>query len=235
MAPLAACSASAEAADRCSVLASPVPLLKDTETLPEGAEAGDPLLGPALLHLFPIADRRSVSATIYLDPTRTEADLARLVEDIEAQPGTVVMATLDRDETYAEFRRLFADQPKYLANVEPSDLPLSAKALVEASSAEDFEAWALERVGIYEVRILDEPSEQLERSFVSEADRERWREVAALLGRVEGDPMWASTGRELIEVSLRDGPQRAMQDDRITTTADEATRALLIDVEACPN
>lgn len=66
---------------------------------------------------------------VYMEPTATpeQVEAARL-QLAELTPG-VVWEYLDQTTTYAEFQRLFAEQPQFVESISPDDLPTSFRGV----------------------------------------------------------------------------------------------------------
>jgi hypothetical protein len=219
-------------ADRCEVLLTATPTLASTEL---DADAPTGSVASSLDALFGAVEGAPARVVIYLEPSLGERELDELARAVARERGVDVLATNDRDATYADFRRLFADQESMLANVEPEDLPLSAVLRVDADEVSGLRAWAEARTGTYEVRVAD-PSvvgAELSAAFVARADRDRWAAVADAIERTEGRPEWATSGALLLRAALDGGLDRALSTPQITSTIVGATASLDADRAAC--
>lgn len=68
-----------------------------------------------------------VEFIVYLDPGISQSELASVKQSLEENPGVRKATYVDRDKTYADFKRLFKGQTAILENVGPKDLPTSFK------------------------------------------------------------------------------------------------------------
>ena len=93
---------------------------------------------------------------VYMEPTATpeQVEAARVQLD-ELAPG-VEWEYLDQATTYAEFQRLFADQPQFVESVSPDDLPTSFRGVPGAELA-SLDVDALQSVpGVLRTEYADE-------------------------------------------------------------------------------
>jgi cell division transport system permease protein len=68
-----------------------------------------------------------VEFIVYLDPDITEPQREEVEAQLTGNPGVERIEYVDRDATFADFRRLFEGQDTILDNVRPEDLPTSYK------------------------------------------------------------------------------------------------------------
>lgn len=66
-----------------------------------------------------------VEFIVYVEPDASKSQLAEVRTSLEENPGIAEATYIDREETYADFKRLFKGQDTYLENVRASDLPTS--------------------------------------------------------------------------------------------------------------
>jgi cell division transport system permease protein len=68
-----------------------------------------------------------VQFIVFMEPAATPAQVNAVRDDLANDPQVKNSAYLDHDAAYAEFRRLFKDQPELYQNITPADLPTSFK------------------------------------------------------------------------------------------------------------
>ncbi|QXC62438.1 permease-like cell division protein FtsX [Aquihabitans sp. G128] len=158
---------------------------------------------------------------VFLDAA-TPDRLEPLAASIRRRPGVVTVLLVDRDDTFAEFKRLFAGNDRMLANVTAADLPTSVQVVTRSpAAAEDVASWAERQPHVYEVV---QPADEANRlplmsAMISIEDRRAWRTAAGRLDRVEGRPRWALDAAATLRDLLERGPQ-------VAADPDSATRAL---------
>jgi hypothetical protein len=182
---------------------------------PTGSTGGD-----WLLWLLRALDDEQATVIVYLDPSSTPEDLASLDAQIADRPGVLTTRAIDRDETYEDFQRLFADQEEMLANVEPEDLPTSVHVEVEGADADGLVSWARQRSDVFEVRdTTDVGRRALDTALTKQANRDGWSDLSAWLATIEGGPAWATTSATTISRLLEDGTDAAPGDPGTLTDA----------------
>lgn len=115
-----------------------------------------------------------VEFLVYVEADATEAQIAEVRESLEANPGVAEAIYVDRDETYADFRRLFRGQQSYLDNVGPEDLPTSFRVRPVDSSVATVQGlveFYRDQPNIYEVRAATDVIRQMKgmTDFVNQA------------------------------------------------------------------
>lgn len=66
-----------------------------------------------------------VEFLVYVNPDITEAQLSEVERSLEENPSIAEITYVDRDETYADFKRIFEGQETMLENTRAVDLPTS--------------------------------------------------------------------------------------------------------------
>ena len=66
-----------------------------------------------------------VEFIVYVEPDASKSQLAEVRTSLEENPGIAESTYIDRDKTYADFKKLFKGQDTMLENVRASDLPTS--------------------------------------------------------------------------------------------------------------
>jgi cell division transport system permease protein len=115
-----------------------------------------------------------VEFLVYVEADATEAQIDEVRESLEANPGVAEAIYVDRDETYADFRRLFRGQQSYLDNVGPEDLPTSFRVRPVDSSVATVQGlveFYRDQPNIYEVRAATDVIRQMKgmTDFVNQA------------------------------------------------------------------
>lgn len=80
-----------------------------------------------------------VEFIVYVEPDITESQLAVVRQSLEDNPGVASATYVDRDETYAAFKKLFKGQDTMIDNVRANDLPTSFRVRPKDSSVESVE------------------------------------------------------------------------------------------------
>ncbi len=93
---------------------------------------------------------------VYMEPTATPEQVeAARVQLADLAPG-IEWEYLDQATTYAEFQRLFADQPQFVESVSPDDLPTSFRGVPGAELA-SLDVDALQQIpGVLRTEYADE-------------------------------------------------------------------------------
>jgi cell division transport system permease protein len=68
-----------------------------------------------------------VQFIVFMQPAATGAQVEAVRADLDADPQVKSQTYLDHDAAYAEFKRLFQDQPAMVETIRPEDLPTSFK------------------------------------------------------------------------------------------------------------
>jgi cell division transport system permease protein len=105
-----------------------------------------------------------VEFIVYVNPDISDAQLAEVRTSLETNPLVAEATYIDRDETYADFRRLFEGQDTMLENVRAEDLPTSFRVRPEDSSVETVRSlvdFYREQPNIFDVRAATDVIRQM--------------------------------------------------------------------------
>lgn len=112
--------------------------------------------------------RGGIEFIVYLQPT-IQQDLEESIErDLEDHPDIERFDYVDQDETYEEFRRLFADSPQLIETVDPSILPPSFRVAPRVQDPEVVQALGEtfeSKAGVYEVVFAFEVVQRIQETF----------------------------------------------------------------------
>jgi hypothetical protein len=139
------------------------------------------------------------------------------------------------EESYAEFRELFADEPEMLENVRPEDLPPQVVVtLAPDADIEGFIAWASDLDHIQEVRGgISGSASMASGAFLNEGDRRHWQELAGAMDDVEGHPRWAVLGAEVLRDVLKRGTEVVAKDPKVADRNHQAAELIDTEVTRC--
>jgi cell division transport system permease protein len=107
---------------------------------------------------------------VYLNPTVTEAQTASIKRDLEANPDVKQGGVhyVNQDETYQEFKRLFADSPQLIDSVDPKILPPSFRVAPRIKDPQVVKALGEQftpKSGVYEVVFAFEVIQRIQETF----------------------------------------------------------------------
>jgi cell division transport system permease protein len=105
---------------------------------------------------------------VYLQPTVTDDQKASVQRDLEENPDVREATYVDQDETYEEFRRLFADSPQLVETVTPEILPSSFRVAPRIQDPEVVQALGetfSAKPGVYEVVFAFEVVQRIQETF----------------------------------------------------------------------
>lgn len=112
--------------------------------------------------------RGGIEFIVYLQPT-IQTDLERSIQrDLEDHPDIERFDYVDQDETYEEFKRLFADSPQLVDTVDPSILPPSFRVAPRVQDPEVVQALGEtfeSKAGVYEVVFAFEVVQRIQETF----------------------------------------------------------------------
>ncbi len=113
---------------------------------------------------------QDVQLFVYMNPTATDEQIDSVSRSLDENPQVDTVDFLDREATYAEFQRLFEDQPDFVDAIEAEDLPQSFRvkptstdADVVASVGQEFEDLA----GVLRVEYAAEYARQVQKSLTT--------------------------------------------------------------------
>jgi cell division transport system permease protein len=105
-----------------------------------------------------------VEFIVYVNPDITEQQLDEVRTSLDTNPLVAEATYIDRDETYADFRRLFEGQETMLENVRAEDLPTSFRVRPEDSSVETVRSlvdFYREQPNVFDVRAATDVIRQM--------------------------------------------------------------------------
>jgi cell division transport system permease protein len=82
------------------------------------------LLGQGISNAFERWNN-DVSFIVYVNPDATQDQISSLRKDLQQSPQVADVSYLDHAQSYAEFKKLFKDDPTIVSTVKPDDLPTS--------------------------------------------------------------------------------------------------------------
>ncbi len=113
---------------------------------------------------------QDVQLFVYMNPTATDEQIDSVAKSLDENPQVDTVDFLDREATYAEFQRLFEDQPDFVDAIEAEDLPQSFRvkptstdADVVSSVGKEFEDLA----GVLRVEYAAEYARQVQKSLTT--------------------------------------------------------------------
>lgn len=113
---------------------------------------------------------QDVQLFVYMNPTATDEQIDSVARNLDENPQVDTVDFLDREATYAEFQRLFEDQPDFVDAIEAEDLPQSFRvkptstdADVVSSVGKEFEDLA----GVLRVEYAAEYARQVQKSLTT--------------------------------------------------------------------
>jgi cell division transport system permease protein len=77
-----------------------------------------------------------VQISVFMNPSASEEQIDSARNTLEASPQVADLTFLDEEATYAEFERLFADQPEFVSAISPEELPLSFRVKPTSTDAD---------------------------------------------------------------------------------------------------
>lgn len=191
----------------CEILARPAP----EPTAPaEGVDLVDVRSG-SLVDTFLTFGTPS-DVYVYLEPGTDDRALGDFADLVAEQPTVDhVVATVNADESFAEFQEMFADVPDITDDVAQEDLP--PRVVVRIRDVEDTPAFVRfmeSRPGVREVRVRSQGGVVAGVAgalFSTDRQRGAWRDLAADLRNV--DAPWTGDAADVIELMMSDGTNGA--------------------------
>ena len=105
-----------------------------------------------------------VEFIVYVEPDISKSQLAEVKSSLDENPGITRATYIDRDETYADFKKLFKGQDTMLENVRASDLPTSFRVQPKDSSVETIQGlvnYYRKQPNVFEVRAATDVIKQM--------------------------------------------------------------------------
>jgi cell division transport system permease protein len=105
---------------------------------------------------------------VYLQPEITQDQMASIQKDLESNPDVDHANFVNQDETYEEFKRLFANSPQLVETVSPDILPPSFRVAPRIQDPEVVKALGDQfqsKPGVYEVVFAFEVVQRIQETF----------------------------------------------------------------------
>jgi cell division transport system permease protein len=112
--------------------------------------------------------RGGIEFIVYLQPTITEDQKASIQGDLEDNPDVERAEFVNQDETFEEFKRLFANSPQLVETVTPEILPPSFRVAPRVQDPEVVKALGDQfesKPGVYEVVFAFEVVQRIQETF----------------------------------------------------------------------
>ena len=93
------------------------------------------LIGTGINQSF-LGLRSDVQMFVYMNPGATAEQIDSVNKNLESNPQVESVKFLDKEKTYAEFKRLFADQPDFVESINPEELPQSFRVKPTSTDAD---------------------------------------------------------------------------------------------------
>jgi cell division transport system permease protein len=127
------------------------------------------LIGTGINQSF-LGLRSDVQMFVYMNPTASEEQIASVRDSLEDNPQVASVSFLDREATFAEFKRLFEDQPDFVSAIKPEELPQSFRVKPTSTDADVVSAVGTEfenMTGVLRVEYAEEYARQVQRSLTT--------------------------------------------------------------------
>lgn len=127
------------------------------------------LIGTGINQSF-LGLRSDVQMFVYMNPGATEEQIDSVQSSLDDNPQVDEVEFLDADATYAEFERLFADQPDFVSAIEADELPQSFRIKPSSTDADVVSAVGAEfedMAGVLRVEYAEEYARQVQRSLTT--------------------------------------------------------------------
>ena len=105
-----------------------------------------------------------VEFIVYVEPDISDAQLAEVKTSLQDNPGIAHIDYVDRQETYADFKKLFKGQQTMIENVRAKDLPTSFRVRPKDSSVETVQGlvnYYRKQPNVFEVRAATDVIRQM--------------------------------------------------------------------------
>jgi cell division transport system permease protein len=112
--------------------------------------------------------RGGIEFIVYLQPTISEDQKASIQRDLEDNPDVERAEFVNQDETFEEFKRLFANSPQLVETVTPEILPPSFRVAPRVQDPEVVKALGDQfesKPGVYEVVFAFEVVQRIQETF----------------------------------------------------------------------
>ncbi len=127
------------------------------------------LIGTGINQSF-LGLRSDVQMFVYMKPSATADQIASVEKSLNDNPQVASVKFLDKDATYAEFQRLFADQPEFVKTIKAEELPQSFRVKPTSTDADVVSAVGTEfenMTGVYRVEYAEEYARQVQKSLTT--------------------------------------------------------------------
>jgi cell division transport system permease protein len=127
------------------------------------------LIGTGINQSF-LGLRSDVQMFVYMNPSATDEQVTSVRSQLEDNPQVEQVDFLDREATFAEFQRLFEDQPDFVSAIRPEELPQSFRVKPSSTDADVVSAVGNEfetMTGVLRVVYAEEYARQVQRSLTT--------------------------------------------------------------------
>lgn len=127
------------------------------------------LIGTGINQSF-LGLRSDVQMFVYMNPSATEEQVESVRNELEGNPQVGEVDFLNKEATYAEFQRLFEDQPDFVQAIKPEELPQSFRVKPTSTDADVVSAVGAEfetMTGVLRVVYAEEYARQVQRSLTT--------------------------------------------------------------------
>lgn len=127
------------------------------------------LIGTGINQSF-LGLRKDVQMFVYMHPTATTEQIDSVSRNLDENPQVDSVDFLDQEATYAEFQRLFADQPDFVDAIKAEDLPQSFRVKPTSTDADVVTAVGKEfedMAGVLRVEYAEEYARQVQNSLTT--------------------------------------------------------------------
>ena len=127
------------------------------------------LIGTGINQSF-LGLRSDVQMFVYMNPTANEEQIDSVNSSLRENPQVAEVSFLDRDATFAEFERLFEEQPDFVSAIKPEELPQSFRVKPTSTDADIVSAVGNEfedMPGVLRVEYAEEYARQVQSSLTT--------------------------------------------------------------------
>lgn len=141
------------------------------------------LIGTGINQSF-IGLRGDVQMFVYMNPSATAEQIDSVNKELDTNPQVDSVTFLDKDATYAEFKRLFKDQPDFVESINPDELPQSFRVKPTSTDPDVVSAVGTEfesMTGVYRVEYAADYARDVKQSLDTLNNWVRYFGVALIL------------------------------------------------------
>jgi cell division transport system permease protein len=127
------------------------------------------LIGTGINQSF-LGLRSDVQMFVYMNPSATQEQIDSVNRNLDSNPQVESVTFLDQEATFAEFQRLFEDQPDFVESINPEELPQSFRVKPTSTDADVVSAVGTEfenMPGVYQVEYAEEYARQVQKSLTT--------------------------------------------------------------------